>query len=582
MREPITAGGTRGFKSSSGSLLLNNRFDYYSRLFRENHNRVSEDKGNIKLRTGASQIAHDGGGGIRVLNSDWASGPNFNARIEYSAYLNPFDDGIAKVVTASQPVPLITFNPMSVDTRRDGMNENAGGTYYMYTCMGWESGPTYGKYGSATSIDSPDSYHAYFGRSNSSGTGRTRVPLADAPGEDEPVVSLGFFQHANLYRPNTAPAFQIGNSFAETRLAALTELERATDTANSDSSYTLTVGNGGSQQSVIDSTYLLNDALWDRFFLSTYQDPGEINDATFTPPNARMVRVDEDETVPASAINDFFDLAAAYLAVNGAFNVNSTSVQAWKAALGSMSGLRVDPQTGAMSSSHERVVSHFRAPEGDASSTSEDDTWTGYRELTDVQLTALAEAMVEQVKIRGPFLSLGEFINRRLADDETGYRGALQAAIDSLDYQSGDNNQLSAEATSINYDVGQTFGVTHITGDGNPTGLPPALFIQEAARMHQYTGVSGWVTQGDIIQALGPSLTVRSDTFRIRAYGESVDPLSGEVRSTAWCEAIVQRVPTPVTPGGTDPGQSAYYEPNDAFGRQFKIVSFHWLTSAEI
>ena len=38
-------------------------------------------------------------------------------------------------------------------------------------------------------------------------------------------------------------------------------------------------------------------------------------------------------------------------------------------------------------------------------------------------------------------------------------------------------------------------------------------------------------------------LTVRSDTFRVRAYGESANPSDGaKVESVAWCEAIVQRI----------------------------------------
>ena len=40
-----------------------------------------------------------------------------------------------------------------------------------------------------------------------------------------------------------------------------------------------------------------------------------------------------------------------------------------------------------------------------------------------------------------------------------------------------------------------------------------------------------------------PWLALRSDTFRVRSYGDSVnrsDP--ARVESVAWCEAIVQRV----------------------------------------
>ena len=37
-------------------------------------------------------------------------------------------------------------------------------------------------------------------------------------------------------------------------------------------------------------------------------------------------------------------------------------------------------------------------------------------------------------------------------------------------------------------------------------------------------GFPGQLLQGDILQALSPFMTVRSDTFTIRAYGESRDP----------------------------------------------------------
>jgi hypothetical protein len=64
---------------------------------------------------------------------------------------------------------------------------------------------------------------------------------------------------------------------------------------------------------------------------------------------------------------------------------------------------------------------------------------------------------------------------------------------------------------------------------------------------------------GDVMR---PWLTVRSDTFRVRAYGESVNPADAtRVEATAWCEAIVQRIKD-------DPGSTK--------GR-FVITYFRWL-----
>lgn len=70
-----------------------------------------------------------------------------------------------------------------------------------------------------------------------------------------------------------------------------------------------------------------------------------------------------------------------------------------------------------------------------------------------------------------------------------------------------------------------------------------------------------------ILAALGPMLTVRSDTFRIRAYGEALNPADpGKIESVAYCEAIVQRTPD------TMPG----------FGRRFVITYFRWLGPDDI
>jgi hypothetical protein len=70
-----------------------------------------------------------------------------------------------------------------------------------------------------------------------------------------------------------------------------------------------------------------------------------------------------------------------------------------------------------------------------------------------------------------------------------------------------------------------------------------------------------------IMAALGPMLTVRSDTFRIRAYGEALNPSDpAKIEASAYCEAIVQRTPEPL------PG----------FGRRFVVTYFRWLGPDDI
>jgi hypothetical protein len=78
-------------------------------------------------------------------------------------------------------------------------------------------------------------------------------------------------------------------------------------------------------------------------------------------------------------------------------------------------------------------------------------------------------------------------------------------------------------------------------------------------------------------------MTVRSDTFTIRAYGEAKSPAGGKVLARAWCEATVQRYPDPVPNPQSDEGfLSELARPGSEFGRRFGITSFRWLNPQEI
>ncbi|MGA0351060.1 MAG: hypothetical protein ACO3OZ_17685, partial [bacterium] len=88
-----------------------------------------------------------------------------------------------------------------------------------------------------------------------------------------------------------------------------------------------------------------------------------------------------------------------------------------------------------------------------------------------------------------------------------------------------------------------------------------------------------WLSQADVISALAPFLSTRSDTFMIRAYGDINSGSSG-LASRAWCEAVIQRSIKPMESGLS---LSEMANPlASSFGRQFKIISFRWLTESEI
>ena len=99
---------------------------------------------------------------------------------------------------------------------------------------------------------------------------------------------------------------------------------------------------------------------------------------------------------------------------------------------------------------------------------------------------------------------------------------------------------------------------------------------------YRSTAIPAWLTQADVLQVIGNSITARSDTFRIRSYGEALDP-SGNIVAKAWCEAIVQRTPEYVDP--TDPPEArgaSLSTINRTYGRRFQIISFRWLSPEEI
>jgi hypothetical protein len=91
------------------------------------------------------------------------------------------------------------------------------------------------------------------------------------------------------------------------------------------------------------------------------------------------------------------------------------------------------------------------------------------------------------------------------------------------------------------------------------------LFLNSMALGDALSASGGFLVEfGDVMR---PWLAVRSDTFRVRAYGDAVNPSDPtRTEAAAWCEAIVQRVKD-------DHGRSA--------GR-FIITYFRWLGPDDI
>jgi hypothetical protein len=349
-----------------------------------------------------------------------------------------------------------------------------------------------------------------------------------------------------------------------------------------------------------DHSYLANKALWDEYFFSSITPTTGV----FTTGADRSTALDKAKRfffggskLPNSRFTPYLgslgesDLAsfysssggtakaeleiAAHLMVDGQFNVNSTSVEAWKALF---SSLRAQSTVGFDAKGKTKLYEisgspahSVRLPAGSSVGTTEDpanrDAWLGGREISDKEIDQLARAMVTEVRKRGPFLSLSEFVNRRLdsSNRELSLKGALQAAIDA---DSVDINR--AFRTSA-----RSFSPAEINSM-NPA-FPDALKGPIAY------GSSAYVDQADILSGLAEQLTPRGDTFLIRTYGDAMSP-DGKVLARAACEAVVQRLPEYL-----DSQDAAHLkqdelksESNKRFGRRIAIISFRFLSPAEI
>jgi hypothetical protein len=418
-------------------------------------------------------------------------------------------------------------------------------------------------------------YQGLSGASNTTVGGQPHVMVYDVP--RSPLVSIGQFQHAQLSRYSFEPGFVVGNSYADMKIPLDAII------ANNF--------NGLNGHNISDISHEVNTKLWDDFYFSTlgldYQGPTGSNFDTvynyaakgFPLANPRMGFVPEssdtsiDKLISAAA-NKLPEVISSRIRIAGAFNINSTSKTAWKAVLSSMGASelpRIDPANPAAIPVWESPVGtrfnrfgHVATAQAFTKGGDGQDPafWLGWRELDADELDKLASAIVDEVKARGPFRSLAEFVNRNPSATNIEHRrkGPLQAAIDKT-VNAGLSSSISDQ----------------------PATKPTGPFSDAVNGESQAVGQAGYLMQGDVLQSLGPILQARSDYFRVRAYGETRDA-SGKVIASAWCEAFVQRGAAYIDP--TDRPETRLdvltTPTNKTFGRRFELVSFRWLSPNEI
>ncbi|MDX2082199.1 MAG: hypothetical protein SFU53_15550 [Terrimicrobiaceae bacterium] len=436
-----------------------------------------------------------------------------------------------------------------------------------------------------------------------------RIVLADIP--IQPLVSIGQLMHVKPFYMFSTGNFTsvgfgsmfIGGSYPSAEVP-LDVTALTTGTAS------------GAATLNLDHSFLANQVLFDSFFFSTVppagaapsgttwpqrwtnfnaRNPGaSLSDRTTPLLNERMTPYFRDSQPPLMADLRDMDRAAANLLLDGAFNVNSTSEEAWVALLSSLSGNAIsfwdasDRAAATLSSLTLRnpVVRFFAAN----TSSEVNERWSGIRALDDGQVRALAREIVTQVKTRGPFLSMADFLNRRLgtASTQLTRSGALQNAIDRTDLND-----------AVKTGVAVTLSAQQAAAPQNSNPIPGNMrdaSSDAGAAWDSTVGAPGYLMQQDLVQNFSAVMAVRSDTFAVRVYGEVRRPNGTDVLGRAWGEAIVQRVPDFVdqtdTALGAPPDQSIAISDsngnptlnatNRALGRRFKVVSFRWLNSNEI
>ena len=431
----------------------------------------------------------------------------------------------------------------------------------------------------------------YFGAIANASQGVSVVPMYRVP--LTPAASLGDWIAGNLVTSSQFPRvnYPLGNSFANP-LVPSDQISGASPM-------------GGVK--VLDHAYLMNAALWDSYYFSTActystaafttkPSKAEVLEKFFTGEkpmlNSRLVpylAASGDAKALATEYNSKADLAfskefAKNAMIQGAFNINSDSIDAWRAVLSSLrdasvkgysnQNLPVSDKTAFVRNGLPVAGSADDASPANSVNALGQIRWAGFRSLNDDQIENLATLIVDEIRARGkedsaPSLCVADFVNRRLGSSSSlhALKGILQTAIDK---------------SRIN-DSFHGMDSNSVSGAGLPANRTVGLLNKDALNGFTADGAAPMLTQGDLLTGLAPIITARGDTFTIRTYGESRAANGTTVVARAWCEATVQRIPAFVDESNAPQTLPAAQSPaNVSFGRRFVITSFRWLDASEI
>ena len=298
----------------------------------------------------------------------------------------------------------------------------------------------------------------YIVTGHQSGDGLSRLILAEIP--LRPMSSLVELQGWNPRGHNPYPPFQmnlIGNSDATPLIPKNTVVPSTLKPA------------GIAYNLQHDDAYCANHLLFDDWFVSSIAPlprtvGGEIakDMSTFYKDfltgkeqlgNRAYQRIAADSGLSQSGVSklaqeiieshDGWLKVASRFEVEGMFNLNSTSVEAWKALLGqarSRDQIALHGENGivAMDTPDGLVVTRGAVATdveagpaaGHGAKFANASEYTGFMSLSDEQIEDLAKKVVEQLRLRGRFLSLAELVNRQLSNNvDLALAGAIQSAL---------------------------------------------------------------------------------------------------------------------------------------------------------
>lgn len=594
--------------------------------------------GNVIMKTGEARFNAESKStfnnmdyfGIKIsLNMNFKN-PGSSSPEPHLAYLSLYDSTIANAVykpiqsinlgtavvsQATSPVPFLTtiFGARSAsNTYIPAKGFVQSSPLVDYTAMGslaaGEWGLRYNYPGCAHPVNSPFDYdvqalsaagssltpgsdssnRGFIVTGFTSSDGLSRCVIAELP--TKPVQSLAELQNWNLRNQNPIPPYAIniiGNSDASPLIPA----NAVFNSANASN---------GAKDLQHDDSYCANHLLFDDWFVSSiapnspslgqpaatdtpkkaYQElvPG----TTPLPNRAYKPTLSETAAEPSKIFDvtttDSWKTVASRLEVEGMFNVNSTSVTAWRALLGHARSLKtayLKPNGNTLSDEEDHAFSRFSVAGdteaksiGTSGAFSASSEFAGYRKLDATTLDRFAEEIVKQVRLRGPFLSLSEFVNRQLSSGDLALAGTIQSALNELQKVSSLNPYSAIETTLA-------------SSNPAPAGTSGYSF-PDAAVGHSTYGLPGWTRQADVLRQIAPILSARDDTFVIRGYGDARDA-ANKITARATCEAVVRRTRDHVDPADAADITTLPTSPtNLIFGRRYEIVSFRWLNEAEI